>query len=658
LDFNFISKIDKRATFQIILLFLMSAFWIPFLFSVWAYSNESWFYYLLTCRWTFFLLPILASIFIFFRKKEIPFLEQNYYIIAMLAQASHGILESANSIDFYSYTSLFLLFFALTYKGSHRQFLFLYLPVIVAAHLVPLFFKGIIFFGTISNFVDKFSFNISLILLSLINIRISINRNTLYLQLIEEQGTRLNLVERELNIAKEELIKRTRSLTLVEIAAQVAHDIRSPLEVLKGIKMDMVSMTKESRLRLKTSINRIEEITHNLLKSHQDSMTSALEQGLQSEELLNLLESIILEKKFEYSLRPEVDITSDFGSGSYGLFSQLPRGGLKRIISNLINNSLEALAGRPGVVTIKLYSEDEWNIIEVADNGSGIPEHIRDRLFTRGFTSKEMGNGLGLYGALKEINSLGGKMTFDSELGKGTVFKIAFLKSIPPSNFIKSIDAFKYEKIIISDDDRSFHQVWKSKLEPRVESFYSVKEILDKYDELPSDTLLISDFELMDNNYNGIDIILKYQNLSNCILATARSEERAIQEKCHREGIKILSKSVINYVPVNYNAVPVILVDDDSLICLDWQMYFEKWKIPFKSFSSIDGFLEASLDIDKASRVYVDSSLGNGICGEVEAEKIHLLGFQNIFLATGYQKEDIQKPMWIKEIYSKNPRNL
>ena len=171
-------------------------------------------------------------------------------------------------------------------------------------------------------------------------------------------------------------------------------------------------------------------------------------------------------------------------------------------------------------------------------------------------------------------------------------------------------------------------------------------------------TLLLSDFELMDEDYDGIDVILQYDRPYDCILTTARSEEITIQERCSRSEVRLLPKSIIHYINVKTKAPSVVLIDDDKLIRLDWKNYFESKGIPFKSFTSIDKFIEESPSIEKESLIYIDSHLGDGIRGEIESEKIFKLGFINLFLSTGFQKDDFQKPAWIKDIHSKNPRKF
>ena len=74
---------------------------------------------------------------------------------------------------------------------------------------------------------------------------------------------------------------------------------------------------------------------------------------------------------------------------------------------------------------------------------------------------------------------------------------------------------------------------------------------------------------------------------------------------------------------------------------------------------SVNDFLIASSKLDKkTTKIFIDSNLGKGLKGEVESEKIFNIGFLNLFLATGYEKNTVIKPSWIKEIYSKSPENI
>ncbi|HXH74013.1 MAG TPA: ATP-binding protein [Bacteriovoracaceae bacterium] len=456
-------------------------------------------------------------------------------------------------------------------------------------------------------------------------------------------------------------IASRKSKELSDLATQVAHDIRSPLEVLKGLKKEVETLPEDSQRQLLMSIRRIEEISHNLLQYNKLSIFKREIGFTDTEELLSLIESIVMEKRLEYSSSNNVEILCLFDVQSCGLFSNVPRITLKRVISNLINNGVEALNKRSGKISVSLKSDGEWNLIEISDTGVGIPQDIMKNIFERGFTTKEKGNGLGLSNAFKEIKTMGGSLAVDSKLKFGTIVKIRLPKSPAPSFVVNRINAFKYNNIIILDDDQSIHSIWKMKFKTvpvNVECFYTFESLKETYTQLPPKTLLLSDLELANDEIDGFKAISYYNQKNDSILITARSEEIEVRQKCIKEGIKLLPKNVINYIGLTLNIPIIVLIDDDKFIQLNWANHFKKINVLFKGYYSVEEFLNNSNSIGFDSLIYIDSNLGNGIKGEVASREIFIRGFHKLFLATSYRKQDIDKPFWIEEIYSKNPFDI
>ncbi len=584
------------------------------------------------------------------------------------------------------------------------------------------------------------------------------NKKSLNIEATGEIGVLISKIQK----SQQDKIQLESEKNNFKLATQLAHDIRSPLEVLKSLKDEMISFPDSSKKRIQLSINRIEEIAFNLLKTHKQS--HGIGSDLKSEELLSILGSVVTEKNIEYRNTSGIEIVENLDSNSYGLFSKIQRSTLKSIISNLINNGIESINGNTGIIEIGLVSENNKNVIKVIDNGPAISSEVQAQLFTKGFTTKKNGHGLGLFNAKQDIEAVGGTIVCESEVGKGTTFTIILPKSETPATFIESIDAYKYERIIVLDDDPAFHEVWAKRLEgleSKVEHIHSVEEMLSKYQALHPKILLLSDFELMDKHLDGIDTILKLGYSEHSVLVTARNEEKAIQDRCLAAGIKLLPKSLVNYIGVvsepsgsskhidasklgdasmvrttgmpmvintrfgmqakagaeslpigsegigdgpdlavgaapapealnslgqvkldqvegsqgraeeAYNKYAasgeirsgdvqigsnlIVLIDDDRLVHLNWKSHCKKNGLDFHGFYSIEAFISDSTSFDNASRIYIDSNLGDGIKGEIESEKIFALGFLNLYLATGYEKDSIAKPSWIKEIYSKSP---
>ncbi len=99
---------------------------------------------------------------------------------------------------------------------------------------------------------------------------------------------------------------------------------------------------------------------------------------------------------------------------------------LNQVFLNLIVNGAQSIEGE-GFIVVGTRQEDNSVEIWVKDNGRGIPEEIRPKIFAAGFTTKPFGEGTGLGLTIsREIveDTHGGRISFASELGKGTIFNV------------------------------------------------------------------------------------------------------------------------------------------------------------------------------------------------------------------------------------------
>jgi len=97
---------------------------------------------------------------------------------------------------------------------------------------------------------------------------------------------------------------------------------------------------------------------------------------------------------------------------------------LEQIVFNLLKNALEILPDS-GMINFNMYQEGEFLVIEVADNGPGIPSSIRNQLFDPFFTTKPNGSGLGLWVVYRLVQSLQGIIEVASEKGHGSKFHVS-----------------------------------------------------------------------------------------------------------------------------------------------------------------------------------------------------------------------------------------
>lgn len=94
------------------------------------------------------------------------------------------------------------------------------------------------------------------------------------------------------------------------------------------------------------------------------------------------------------------------------------------MLTNLITNAVQAMPDG-GKLTVKGYIEKGNAYLIVEDTGVGIPKEVQPKLFTPMMTTKAKGQGLGLAVVKRLVEALGGKISFESQEGKGTRFIIA-----------------------------------------------------------------------------------------------------------------------------------------------------------------------------------------------------------------------------------------
>ncbi|MGE3611029.1 MAG: hypothetical protein AB7I27_15670 [Bacteriovoracaceae bacterium] len=131
-----------------------------------------------------------------------------------------------------------------------------------------------------------------------------------------------------------------------------------------------------------------------------------------------------------------------------------------------------------------------------------------------------------------------------------------------------------------------------------------------------------------------------------------------MQSKLYAEGFKAISKVAWPYISFQNDIPLVVLIDDDKFTRLNWDIFCKSNSISFRSFRNIDEFLLNDIGFDPNVHIFLDSNLGENVKGETESEKIAKLGFVNLYLATGYEKESIVRPSWIVKVFSKKPENI
>lgn len=340
---------------------------------------------------------------------------------------------------------------------------------------------------------------------------------------------------------------------LSKLAAQVAHDIVSPVSVLRILSKNINYILDGDKKIFLNSIERINEISNNLIRQYKNPKIDIDNSDVEHVNIYYELDLILEEKKIQYS-NTNISIHLDVASDTYIKFCCINANIFKRVISNLINNAAESIPNI-GLIEVKLYSKEKNIIIEICDNGSGVDEEILNRILEYGISyGKQHGSGLGLTHARYYINKWTGKFNLESKAGSGTkvTIQLPSLSNVP--YFIRKINLKKYSKIVILDDQVISHQIIKKQLQKyeniNVISIYKDIDFLNYIDTHSLDnTLFLMDYDLNNSSFNGIDLIMKYNIQLSSVLVTNNNEKDLIVA-CNKSQINLIPKKLFGSISI------------------------------------------------------------------------------------------------------------
>ncbi|HRX29859.1 MAG TPA: HAMP domain-containing sensor histidine kinase [Saprospiraceae bacterium] len=231
-----------------------------------------------------------------------------------------------------------------------------------------------------------------------------------------------NLAE-ELSQSAELLARTERDMAWREMAKQVAHEIKNPLTPMK---LSMQYLEKAIDANPEKAKELIQRISSTLIEQIENLNQIASEFSNFAKMPSTTNENVILNEVVEtihdlFRKREDMDISLNEPIEDLTVYAD--RNQLVRILNNLVKNAIQAIPhDKKGKIVISLYKSDKDAIISIQDNGTGIPESMRDKVFTPNFTTKSSGTGLGLAISANMIDTMNGKIYFETEENEGTTF--------------------------------------------------------------------------------------------------------------------------------------------------------------------------------------------------------------------------------------------
>lgn len=240
---------------------------------------------------------------------------------------------------------------------------------------------------------------------------------------IEALVSSYNHMVDKLEESAEKLAQSQREMAWREMARQVAHEIKNPLTPMK---LTVQSFERRFNPEDPRVAEKMKDFCDTLVQ--QIDTMSAVASAFSNFASMPAQENTTLNvvKVVQLALEIFNEDFIRFESNEEEIIAKFDRSQIIRIITNLVKNAIQAIPNYEPFPRILVKVERVGNevLIRISDNGTGIPEEIRDKIFEPKFTTKSSGMGLGLAIIKNMIEGYGGTIYFETILEKGTTFYV------------------------------------------------------------------------------------------------------------------------------------------------------------------------------------------------------------------------------------------
>jgi signal transduction histidine kinase len=242
---------------------------------------------------------------------------------------------------------------------------------------------------------------------------------------LEERSRELEQALRELQASQEALIRSERLATIGQMAAQIAHEVRNPLNAL-GLNAELLAdeldggeaaTSTELLAGIRAEVKRLTAITEDYLR-----LGRLPPLNLEVQPLAPLIDELV---RFQEAELVGVGVAVDCEVPDDLPHVQVDVGQFRQALLNIVRNAAEALAERGGGrLHIHARADDGGVLLLLEDNGPGMDSDLVARVFDPFFSTKAKGSGLGLPLTQQVIEEHGGRIRCTSKVGEGTTFTI------------------------------------------------------------------------------------------------------------------------------------------------------------------------------------------------------------------------------------------
>lgn len=239
-----------------------------------------------------------------------------------------------------------------------------------------------------------------------------------------------NRMIKKLAESREALSASEKQTAWREMARQVAHEIKNPLTPMKlsiqQLQRTLPADNEETRQKIDRALASINEQIDNISEIA-NSFSEFAKMPVPRTEVFDLVSAV--QKTIDlYAQNNNIKI--NFRTEAREIMVSGDKMILNRAVNNLVLNGLQSVPPtRKPIISVSVSEKGDMGIVEVQDNGTGISEELRKKVFIPNFSTKQGGSGLGLSMAKRGIEHAGGNLWFESVEGEGTTFYLELPKT-------------------------------------------------------------------------------------------------------------------------------------------------------------------------------------------------------------------------------------
>ena len=297
--------------------------------------------------------------------------------------------------------------------GYYRLFLFLYVWILVAAVVM-----GLLLSRSVTRRVANLVRATRQAAKGDLDARVSVRSRDEIGSLSESFNRMMDEIQR----GRDRIVYLEKISSWQEIARRMAHEIKNPLTPIQLAVQELHRSyrgdDKNFLGKLNDSVEIVEEEVGTLRRMVETFSEFAKMPAVQAEPVeLNAFVAEFIKHS------PHISGRVEFNPGPHLVGVRLDKDMMRRVLTNLVSNGLEA-CGPDGIVRLEVERGDGWGTLRVIDHGVGLSKEDRDRIFQPYFTTKQNGTGLGLAIVKKIVLQHGGEISVEDGVGSGTIFTV------------------------------------------------------------------------------------------------------------------------------------------------------------------------------------------------------------------------------------------